>query len=64
MGVRLWGIWNILYKLLMEIDYWCVKKKKKNLCLFLFLIFIVLEVREMLCDYGVKECFWKWIMKK
>lgn len=43
----------------MKIDYWCVKNKKnkKNLCLFLFLIFIVLEVREMLCDYGVKECF-------
>lgn len=42
----------------MEIDYWCVKNKKiKNLCLFLFLIFKVLEVREMLCDYGVKECF-------
>lgn len=41
----------------MKIDYWCVIKKIKNLCLFLFLIFIVLEVREMFCDYGVKECF-------
>lgn len=57
MGVRSWGIWNILYKLLMKIDYWCVK-------LSLFLISIVSEVREMSCDYGAKECPWKWIMKK
>lgn len=41
----------------------CQEKKIKNSCLSLFLISIVSEVREMSCDYGAKECPWKWIMK-
>lgn len=42
----------------------CQEQKINNSCLSLFLISIVSEVREMSCDYGAKECPWKWIMKK
>lgn len=67
---KLWGLDHEVFEIFYTNCWWRLiigvsrTKKIKNSCLSLFLISIVSEVREMSCDYGAKECPWKWIMKK